>query len=180
MENTKNIKLLDKEFKPFLSEQEIEEAIEKIAIKINADYKNKDVLVIAILNGSFIFVADLVRKFKFSNTISFVKVASYEGLASSGTVKKIIGLMDSLEGRDVIIVEDIVDTGNTLSKLLPTFLVENPKSLKLCTLLYKPDAFEGDFKIDYIAKEISNKFIVGYGLDYDGYGRHLPDIYQIV
>lgn len=174
------IKLLDREFKPFMSAEEIAEINKDLGAKINADFKDKEVLFIAILNGAFMFAADLMRNITVKNTISFVKVASYEGLSSSGTVKKIIGLMDSLENRHVVIVEDIIDTGNTLDKLLPTLIAEKPASLSLCTLLYKPDAFKASFDINYIGKSIPNKFIVGYGLDYDGYGRHLSDIYQIV
>lgn len=179
MENN-TIKLLDKEFTSYLTANEIEASITKVADRINKDFEGKEVLFIAILNGSFVFAADLIRKIKISNRISFVKVASYEGLSSSGTVKKLIGLMDALENQHVIILEDIVDTGNTLDKLLPTLHAERPASLSLCTLLYKPEAFQANFNIDYVGMEIPNKFIVGYGLDYDGYGRNLPDIYQIV
>lgn len=171
--------LKDKTFKPYLSADEIAEAVKATAVKINQDFEGKEVLFIAILNGSFIFAADLVRYINVKHTISFVKVASYEGMSSTGTVKKIIGLMDALEGKHVVIIEDIVDTGNTLDKLLPTLLAEKPASLSLCTLLFKPEAFKANFEIAYVGKEIPNKFIVGYGLDYDGYGRNLPDIYQI-
>ncbi|MFT4968438.1 MAG: hypoxanthine phosphoribosyltransferase [Chitinophagales bacterium] len=178
MENI--VTLRDKDFKPFMSGAEIAGINKELGAKINADFAGKEVLFIAILNGSFMFAADLMREITIKNTISFVKVASYEGMSSSGTVKKIIGLMDSLENRHVVIVEDIIDTGNTLDKLLPTLIAEKPASLSLCTLLYKPEAFKASFDIDYIGKSIPPKFIVGYGLDYDGYGRHLADIYQIV
>ncbi len=178
MENI--VTLRDKDFKPFMSAAEIAVINKELGAKINADFAGKEVLFIAILNGSFMFAADLMREITIKNTISFVKVASYEGMSSSGTVKKIIGLMDSLENRHVVIVEDIIDTGNTLDKLLPTLIAEKPASLSLCTLLYKPEAFKASFDIDYIGKSIPPKFIVGYGLDYDGYGRHLADIYQIV
>jgi len=176
----KLVELKDKTFKPFMAAEEIVQINKELAEKINADFEGKEVLFIAILNGAFVFSADLMRNITIKNTISFVKVASYEGLSSSGTVKKLIGLMDSLENRHVIIVEDIIDTGNTLDKLLPTLKAENPASLSLCTLLFKPEAFKASFDITYIGKPIPNKFIVGYGLDYDGYGRNLPDIYQIV
>ncbi len=174
------VELKDKTFKPFMSAAEIAQINKELAEKINTDFEDKEVLFIAILNGAFVFAADLMRNITIKNTISFVKVASYEGLSSSGTVKKLIGLMDSLENRHVIIVEDIIDTGNTLDKLLPTLKAENPASLSLCTLLFKPEAFKAKFDITYIGKPIPNKFIVGYGLDYDGYGRNLSDIYQIV
>lgn len=174
------VQLKDKEFIPYLSAAEIAEINKELGEKINKDFEGKEVLFIAILNGSFMFAADLMRHIEVKNTISFVKVASYEGMSSTGTVKKIIGLMDSLENRHVVIIEDIIDTGNTLDKLLPTLQAEKPASLSLCTLLYKPDAFKASFDIDYVGKSIPPKFIVGYGLDYDGYGRNLADIYQIV
>lgn len=174
------ITLKDKSFKPFISAEEIAEINKQLAQEINRDFKDKEVLFIAILNGAFMFAADLMREIKVKNTISFVKVASYEGLSSTGTVKKIIGLMDALEGRHVVVIEDIIDTGNTLDKLLPTLEAENPASLSLCTFLFKPEAFKASFEIKYIGKSIPSKFIVGYGLDYDGYGRNLADVYQIV
>ncbi|MCB9255610.1 MAG: hypoxanthine phosphoribosyltransferase [Chitinophagales bacterium] len=177
--NATKIKLKDKEFTPYLSAQDLAQINKELGAKINKDFAGKEVLFLAILNGSFMFAADLMREINIKSTISFVKVASYEGLSSSGTVKKLIGLMDSLEARHVVVIEDIIDTGNTLDKLLPTLLAENPASLSLCTLLFKPEAFKADFEIQYVGKEIPNKFIVGYGLDYDGYGRNLGDIYQI-
>jgi hypoxanthine phosphoribosyltransferase len=179
MENS-TVTLKDKDFKPFMTASEIAEINKALGDKINKDFEGKEVLFLAILNGSFMFAADLMRNITVKNTISFVKVASYEGMSSSGTVKKLIGLMDSLENRHVVIIEDIIDTGNTLDKLLPTLEAENPASLSLCSLLFKPEAFKASFDIQYIGKSIPPKFIVGYGLDYDGYGRNLPDIYQLV
>lgn len=174
------IQVKDKEFKPYLSAQEIDEAVTKVAEKLNKDFKGEKVLFLAILNGSFMFASDLLKKIDLECEISFVKVASYSGTSSTGKVKKLIGLMQSLEGRNVVILEDIIDTGNTLDKLLPTLEAEEPKTLSLCTLLFKPEAFKADFEIQYIGKEIPNKFILGYGLDYDELGRNLADIYQIV
>tara|TARA_B110000495_G_C22993564_1_gene585413 strand:+ start:1179 stop:1712 length:534 start_codon:yes stop_codon:yes gene_type:complete len=174
------IKVKDKQFQPYLSVEEIDEAVTKVANKINKEFKDQKVLFIAILNGSFMFASDLLKKVDLECEISFVKIASYSGTKSTGKVKKLIGLMQSLEDRNVIIVEDIIDTGNTLDKLLPTLIAENPKSLKVCTLLFKPEAFKADFNIDYIGKEIPNKFILGYGLDYDELGRNLKEIYQII
>ncbi len=174
------IQVKDKQFSPYLSAKEIDKAVTEVAEKINKDFKGQKVLFIAILNGSFMFASDLLKKIDLECEISFVKIASYSGTKSTGKVKKIIGLMQSLENRNVIIVEDIIDTGNTLDKLLPTLTAENPKKLKLCTLLFKPGAFKADFDIHYIGKEIPNKFILGYGLDYDELGRNLADIYQIV
>ncbi len=174
------IQIKDKQFEPYLSAKQIDEAVSGVAEKINKDFKGKKVLFIAILNGSFMFASDLLKKIDLECEISFVKIASYSGTKSTGKVKKLIGLMQSLEDRNVIIIEDIIDTGNTLDKLLPTLISENPKSLKLCTLLFKPEAFKSDFDIHYVGKEIPNKFILGYGLDYDEYGRNLAEIYQIV
>ena len=174
------IQVKDKKFKPYLSVQEIDKAVKKVADKLNNDFNGEDVLFISILNGSFMFASDLLKKIDLNCEISFVKIASYSGTKSTGKVKKLIGLMQSLEGRNVVIIEDIIDTGNTLDKLLPTLIAEKPKSLKLCTLLFKPEAFKANFKIDYIGLEIPNKFILGYGLDYDQLGRNLADIYQIV
>jgi hypoxanthine phosphoribosyltransferase len=174
------ITVKDKQFRPYLSVEEIDEAVTKIAKQINEEFNGQKVLFIAILNGSFMFASDLLKKIDLECEISFVKIASYSGTKSTGKVKKLIGLMQSLEDRNVIIVEDIIDTGNTLDKLLPTLIAENPKSLKLCSLLFKPEAFKADFDIHYIGKEIPNKFILGYGLDYDELGRNLKEIYQIV
>lgn len=174
------ITIKDKQFQSYLSVKEIDEAVTKVANQINDEFKGQKVLFIAILNGSFMFASDLLKKVNLECEISFVKIASYSGTKSTGKVKKLIGLMQSLEDRNVIIIEDIIDTGNTLDKLLPTLIAENPKNLKLCTLLFKPDAFKADFDIHYIGKEIPNKFILGYGLDYDEFGRNLAEIYQIV
>ncbi|MFT4646630.1 MAG: hypoxanthine phosphoribosyltransferase [Planctomycetota bacterium] len=174
------ITVKDKQFRPYLSVEEIDEAVTKVAKQINEEFNGQKVLFIAILNGSFMFASDLLKKIDLECEISFVKIASYSGTKSTGKVKKLIGLMQSLEDRNVIIVEDIIDTGNTLDKLLPTLIAENPKSLKLCSLLFKPEAFKADFDIHYIGKEIPNKFILGYGLDYDELGRNLKEIYQIV
>lgn len=174
------IQVKDKQFEPYLSAKEIDEAVTKVADKLNKDFKGEKVLFLAILNGSFMFASDLLKKIDLECEISFVKVASYSGTSSTGKVKKLIGLMQSLENRNVVIIEDIIDTGNTLDKLLPTLEAEEPKTLSLCTLLFKPEAFKADFEIQYIGKEIPNKFILGYGLDYDEMGRNLADIYQII
>lgn len=174
------IQIKDKQFRPYLSAEEIDKAVTTLAEKINKDFKGEKVLFLAILNGSFMFASDLLKKIDVECEISFVKIASYSGTKSTGKVKKLIGLMQSLEDRNVIIVEDIIDTGNTLDKLLPTLIAEKPNNLRLCTLLFKPEAFKANFNIDYIGLEIPNKFILGYGLDYDELGRNLKDIYQIV
>lgn len=173
------IKIKDLSFKPYISEQELQQLIKIVAQKINLEYQGKSPLFLGVLNGSFMFMGDLMKSIELECLISFVKLASYEGTESKGTVNQLIGLNESLEGRDVIIVEDIVDTGNTLEKLYQIIEEKNPKSLKIATLLYKPEAYKKDFNIDFVAKKIPNNFVVGYGLDYDGYGRNLPSIYVL-
>ena len=173
------IKIKDLTFKPFIVEAELEALIKKVANQINQEYFEKEPLFLSVLNGSFMFMGDLMKSINIDCLVSFVKLASYEGAESKGTVNQLIGLNESLEGRDVIIVEDIVDTGNTLEKLHQIIQQKNPKSIKIVTLLYKPEAYKKEFIIDFVAKEIPNNFVVGYGLDYDGYGRNLPSIYVL-
>lgn len=173
------IKIKDLSFKPYISEQELQQLIKNVAQKINHEYKGKSPLFLGVLNGSFMFMGDLMKSIDLECSVSFVKLASYEGTESKGTVNQLIGLNESLDGKDVIIVEDIVDTGNTLEKLYQIIEEKNPKSLKIATLLYKPEAYKKDFNIDFVAKEIPNNFVVGYGLDYDGYGRNLSSIYVL-
>ncbi len=173
------VKLHDKSFRPFISSKEIDKAIKNVAIKIQKDYENKKPLFLGILNGSFLFTADLVREFDGDCEVSFLRMASYEGTATTGTVNTIMGLKESLKDRHVIIIEDIVDTGNTVEKLFEELEKEKPASLKIATLLYKPKAYTKQIPIDYVAKEVGNEFLVGYGLDYDGLGRNLKDIYII-
>ncbi|HWI91962.1 MAG TPA: hypoxanthine phosphoribosyltransferase [Flavisolibacter sp.] len=174
-----SIKLHDKTFDTYLSEQEIQEKIKGIADQINKDYKDKRPLFIAILNGSFMFAADLFKYLTIDAEISFIKLVSYKGMKSSGNVITSIGLEAELFGREVIIVEDIVDTGKTLHEFLPKLDHQQPKSLKIAALLHKPDALQFPLKIDYLGFSIPNKFVVGYGLDYDGLGRNYKEIYQL-
>jgi len=174
-----SVKLHDKEFSKFISFEEIQVAIEKIAAEINTNYKNKKPLFVAVLNGSFMFAADLMKKITVDCEISFVKLASYHGVNSSGSVTELIGFTENVEHRDIIIIEDIVDTGLTLEKVIEIFKHKNCASLKIATLLLKPDAFKKDYAVDYVAIKIPNEFIVGYGLDYDGLGRNLKDIYKV-
>ena len=176
----KTVKILDKEFKPYLSAQEIENAVQNLAVRINKDYEGKNPLFLIVLNGAFMFAADLLKKITVPCEVSFVKLSSYVGTESSHTVRELIGLDQSPTGRDVIIVEDIIDTGITMAATLPRLKNFNAKSVALATLLHKPEAFQKDFEIKYIGLNIPNKFVVGYGLDYNGYGRNLPEIYQIV
>ena len=175
-----NVKVLDKEFKPYLSEKEIDEAIQKLADRINVDYEGKDPLFLVVLNGAFMFASDLLKKVTIPCEISFVKLSSYVGTVSSHTVRELIGLDESLTDRNILVVEDIIDTGITMAATLPKLRSFNAKSVSLVTLLHKPTAFEKDFPIDYVGINIPNKFVVGYGLDYDGFGRNLKEIYQIV
>jgi hypoxanthine phosphoribosyltransferase len=173
------ITLHDKTFDTYLSEQEIQEKVKGIAAQLNIDYKDKRPLFIAILNGSFMFAADLFKYVTIDAEICFIKLASYRGMKSSGNVITAIGLDQDLFGRDVVILEDIVDTGKTLNEFLPKLDHQQPKSLKIAALLHKPEATQFALKIDYLGFSIPNKFVVGYGLDYDGLGRNLKEIYQL-
>jgi hypoxanthine phosphoribosyltransferase len=173
------IKVHDKEFVPYLTSAEIEEQVQRVAAEINKDYIGKKPLFIAILNGAFIFAADLFKKINVEAEVCFIKLASYKGVKSTGKVITAIGLDVELYGRDIIIVEDIVDTGKTLSQFLPQIEHQHPASLKIAALLHKPDAMIHPIKIDYLGFTIPNKFVVGYGLDYDGLGRNIKEIYQL-
>jgi hypoxanthine phosphoribosyltransferase len=174
------IKVHDKTFEPFLSEQEIQQQIKKMAEAINADYAGLRPMFIAILNGSFMFAADLFKYITIDAEICFIKLASYKGTTSSGQVFTAIGLDVDLIGKHVIIIEDIIDTGKTLSEFLPKLMHQQPASLKIAALLHKPEAVRYPIPIDYLGFSIPNKFVVGYGLDYDGLGRNLKEIYQLV
>lgn len=176
----KQVRLNDKTFRLYKSENEILSAVRQVAHQINEDYIGKRPLLIPVLNGSFMFASDLIKELMLDCELCFIKAASYVGTSSTGAVNTIIGLNQEVEGRHIIIIEDIVDTGNTLAKILPIFYEQNPASLKVASLLYKPMALKNDLKIDYVGMEIPNEFIVGYGLDYDGLGRNLRDIYQVV
>jgi hypoxanthine phosphoribosyltransferase len=174
------IKLHDKSFETYLSEEVIQKKIIEIADRINNDYKDKNPLFIAILNGSFMFAADLFKHIKIYAEICFIKLASYRGMKSSGHVTTAIGLDQDLYDREVIIIEDIVDTGKTLNEFLPKLHHQQPRSLKIAALLHKPDATKFPLTIDYLGFSIPDKFVVGYGLDYDGLGRNLKEIFQLV
>jgi hypoxanthine phosphoribosyltransferase len=173
------IQVHDKAFEIFIPNEEIQEEIKKMADDINRDYDGKRPMFIAILNGSFMFAADLFRYLKVEAEICFIKLASYKGVSSSGQVITAIGLDIDIIGRDIIILEDIVDTGKTLSEFLPKLMHHQPASLKIAVLLHKPEASQYSIPIDYLAFTIPNKFVVGYGLDYDGLGRNYKDLYQL-
>jgi hypoxanthine phosphoribosyltransferase len=172
-----NIKIHDKVFHSYIDKEGIQERIHEMGLQISHDYKGKKPLFICILNGSFIFAADLFRAITIEAEISFIKLASYKGTSSTGSVIIAIGLDENLHNRHIIIVEDIVDTGKTLNTFLPELMQRQPASLKIATFLSKPDALQYDVKSDYVGYEIPNKFVVGYGLDYDGLGRNLPSLY---
>lgn len=173
------IKLHDKTFDTYLSEQVIQDKVKEIAAQLNKDYAGKRPLFIAILNGSFMFAADLFKYLTIDAEICFIKLASYKGMRSSGNVITAIGLDQDLFDRDVIILEDIVDTGKTLNEFLPKLDHQQPRSLKIAALLHKPEATQFPLLINYLGFRIPNKFVVGYGLDYDGLGRNLKEIFQL-
>ncbi len=173
------ITLHDKTFDTYISDSQIQEKIRIIADQLNRDYEGKKPLFIAILNGSFMFAADLFKYITIDAEICFIKLASYKGMKSSGNVVTAIGLDQDIYGRDVVILEDIVDTGKTLHEFLPKLEHQQPRSLKIATLLHKPEATKFPLQIDYLGFTIPNKFVVGYGLDYDGLGRNLKEIFQL-
>jgi hypoxanthine phosphoribosyltransferase len=174
------IQLHDKQFTPYLTAQQIDGEIQRIAADINQAYQGQRPLFIAILNGSFMFASDLFKSLSIEAEICFIKLASYKGTKSTGQVITSIGLDVSLKDRHVIIIEDIVDTGKTLSEFLPQLENQSPASLKIATLLYKPDALKHPLQLDYVGFSVPNKFLLGFGLDYDGLGRNLNQIYQLV
>ena len=173
------IQLHDKKFEVFIAAEEIDFAIENMAKQIDADFSDDIPVFIGVLNGSFMVTADLLKKYKGLCEVSFVKMASYDGMATTTEVKQLIGLNQNLEGRSVIIVEDIVDTGNTIEELKAILKEHKVKHFKIATLFLKPEAYTKDIKLDYVGIRIPNKFIVGFGLDYDGLGRNLKDVYQL-
>ena len=174
------IQLHDKQFVPFISANEIDFAITKLAAQIQDDFADETPVFVGVLNGSFMVVSDLMKKYKKLCEITFIKMASYEGTSSTENVKQLIGLNQDLSGRSVVILEDIVDTGLTMQRLLETLGTRGPKDIHIASLLVKPEKLKVDLNIEYVAMNIPNDFIVGYGLDYDGFGRNYPDIYTVV
>ena len=174
------IKIKDKDFAVSIPESKILCEVERLAAQISRDLEGKNPLFLGILNGSFMFAADLFRRITIPAEISFVKFASYEGVSSTGVIKELIGLTEDIAGRTIVIVEDIIDTGCTMKKLLEDLGARAPESIHVCTLLLKPEKLKVALDVEYVALEIPNDFIVGYGLDYDGYGRNLKDIYTVV
>lgn len=180
MSSTNSIQIKDKKFVPFIDRERISKYVKFLANQVAEETDPNEVPVfIGILNGSFMFAADFIREYPHECHITFVKMASYSGMNSSGKVKHLVGVNEDLTGKTVIILEDIIDTGNTLSEIYEIFRDKNVKQLKIATLFFKPDVFRKELPIDYIGKSIEDKFVIGYGLDYDGLGRNLPDLYQL-
>lgn len=174
------IQIKDKKFALSIPEVEIQAAVRKVAEDINRDMADTNPLFICVLNGAFMFAGDLMKTINFPCEITFIKLSSYEGLYTTGMVKEIIGLNESVVGRSVVVVEDIVDTGITMERILESLRAKGASDIHVATFLQKPDALQRDITVDYVAMKIPNDFIVGYGLDYDGYGRNLKDIYTVV
>lgn len=174
------IKVRDKEFSVFIKAADIDTAVSRMADTINQELKGKVPLFLVVLNGAFMFASDLMKKIKIENNISFVKLSSYTGTRSSQVVNELIGINEVVKGRTVVIVEDIIDSGITMRRMLDILSEQEAADVRIATLVFKPNAFQSDFKINYIGMEIPNDFIIGYGLDYDGFARNLPDIYKIV
>lgn len=175
----KKIKVIDKEFEITLPSEKIQNRIAEMASELSKDYSDKKPVFLGILNGSFMFASDLFKRISIDAQITFLKLASYQGTISSGTVKQLIGLNQDIKDQHVIILEDIVDTGITLENIMNQLSGYGPASVKIATLLYKPESYQKDMNIDYVGFSIPNDFIVGYGLDYDGYGRNYEDIYTL-
>ncbi|PUZ29272.1 hypoxanthine phosphoribosyltransferase [Chitinophaga parva] len=174
------IKVHDKQFQPYINQEQLQTRIKELAAQLNKDLAGTKPLFIAILNGSFMFAADVFKRLEIDAEICFIKLASYKGTKSTGNVVTAIGLDEDLFNRTVVILEDIVDTGKTLSQFLPQLEHQQPKQLLIASLLHKPEALQYPVKIDYLGFSVPNKFLLGYGLDYDGLGRNLPEIYQLV
>ncbi|MDP5231098.1 MAG: adenylate kinase [Cellulophaga sp.] len=173
------IQLHDKQFKPFLSQEQVQAAVKKVALAVAADYKDETPIFVGVLNGSFMFVADFLKQYQHPCEVSFVKLSSYSGLTSTGIVETLLDVPDNIKGKCVIILEDIIDTGRTLKELVHLFSNTNVREFKIATLFHKPSIYNGEYKIDYIGMEIPDKFIVGYGLDYNELGRNLNEVYQL-
>ena len=176
----KEIRILDKKFREYITEDALKSRIKELSVQMNTDLAGKDVVFLGILNGAFLFAADLFRCIDLPARISFIKLASYEGTSSSGTIKELIGWNEDIRNKTIIIVEDIVDTGNTLERIVDELVIRKASEIKIATLLFKPEAYTRDIPLNYVGFEIPNDFVVGYGLDYDGFGRNLPSVYTLV
>ena len=179
MEKIERIKLLDRKFKTMIPAEDIDKAVQRVADQLNERYKGKTPIFLGVLSGAFLFLSDLVRKTTFDCRLAFVKISSYDGTQSTGAVKQHLGIDFDIEGKDIIIIEDIVETGHSMNYLLDYLKERNPASISICTLFFKPEKFLYEYNIDYVAMPIGNEFIVGYGLDYNQIGRNLKDIYVL-
>ena len=173
------VKVLDRKFRKYIDSEKIAERIKELGSQLNNDLNGSDLLFIGVLNGSFMFVADLYRNIDLPAQISFLKLSSYEGMESTGKIRRLIGLDEDLSGKTVVVIEDIIDSGMTLAGIIEDLEKKNAEEIKVVTLLLKPDAYKGSYIIDYVGFEIPNDFVVGYGLDYDGFGRNLDCIYSL-
>ena len=176
----KEVRILDKKFREFITEKAIQNRVEELARKMNNDLAGKDVVFLGILNGAFFFAADLFRHITLDVRISFVKLASYEGTSSSGSIKELIGWNEDINNKTIVIIEDIVDTGITLDRIVGELVIRKAAEIKVAALLFKPSSYTKDIPVDYVGFEIPNDFVVGYGLDYNGYGRNIPSVYTLV
>jgi hypoxanthine phosphoribosyltransferase len=176
----KKVKVLDKEFGLSISNETIEKSISKVAERIDQDLAGKNVVFVGILNGAFMFASELFKRVTIDCRITFTKLSSYEGTSSTGKIKSLIGINENIENTTVVVLEDIIDTGITIEHIIAELKKMNPAEIKIATLLFKPDAYKKDIPIDYVGISIPNDFIIGFGLDYDGYGRNLADIYTLV
>ena len=176
----KEIQILDKRFREFLTEEAIQERIDELAKEINTDLTGREVVFLGILNGAFLFAADLFRRINFPARISFVKLASYQGTSSSGSIKELIGWNEDIKNKTIVIVEDIVDTGNTLERIVDELVIRKATEVKVAALLFKPAAYTKEIPLDYVGFNIPNDFVVGFGLDYDGFGRNLPSVFTLI
>ena len=174
------VTIKDKTFEVSMSEEQIKQRIREVAQQISHDMEGRNPLFLAVLNGAFIFAADLIREMTIPCEISFVKLASYQGTTSTGKIKEVFGINEDLTGRTVIILEDIVETGLTIKQMIESLGTRNPASVHVCTLFFKPERLQEDLQLDYVAFSIPNDFILGYGLDYDQQGRGLKDLYTLV
>ncbi len=176
----KEIRIHDRNFRELITEEAIRKRVGELAVKLNSDLKGKDVVFLGILNGAFLFAADLFRKLEIPARISFVKLASYEGTKSSGSIKELIGWNEDIKNKTVVVIEDIVDTGHTLERIMAELVMRKASEIRIATAFFKPGAYKSRIVLDYVGFEIPNDFVVGYGLDYDGFGRNLPSVYTLI
>jgi hypoxanthine phosphoribosyltransferase len=174
------MQILDKRFSIFIKECDIEKRIKELALQISIDYKEKDPIIIVLLNGAFIFASDLIKNIAIPCQVSFIKAASYDGLSSTGEVRQLFGLEEKIDDRHIVILDDIVDTGLTMLKVIESINSQKPASIEVATLLLKTETFNNQFNLKYVGFTIPDNFVVGYGLDYNGYGRNLKDIYHLL